>query len=313
MRSARRRALIEKKKKAGKVTGLLIKIFLPIIIVIGFFLVLRSDIRYWNGHDKFILAYRLENGDAAVSVLDPILSELTTLVIPGDTKVDVARNYGELRIKNVWQLGANEKVGGGLLAETVTQNFLFPVFLWSDSDAKSLVGGNLGEILHFIFFPKSTNVSFSDRLSAGLFSLKIQDLGKSWLDLGKNQFLVKQILNDGQTGFVLNGPVSPRLTVYFSDNDFADKNLRVIINDATGIPGVADEVGQIIEVMGGKVISVNKIISGDKNYTVSDCRVSGNDLKVVKKVADIFYCKTDKGAASVDLTIDLGQGFAKRF
>lgn len=308
MRSARRRALIEKKKKSGKFTGLFVKVILPVIIVAGLILFLKLDTKYWNGSDKFIIAYRLDSGDVAVSVLDPKLSELTTLGIPGDTQVNVARNYGQLRIKNVWQLGINEKIGGKLLAETVTQNFLFPVFLWGNSDAKSLADGNLPGIFRFIIFPKSTNIPFGDRLSAGLFALKIQDMERSTIDLGKNQFLVKQILTDGQPGFVLGGAISPRLTAYFSDNGLADENLRVVIQDATGVPGVADNVGQIIEVIGGKVISVDK-----SNADESDCLVLGSDSEVVKKIANIFSCRAGGGKGETDLEIDLGAAFAKRF
>ena len=113
MRSARRRALIEKRKKTVKLSGLFFKFFLPMVLILGIVALLKLSTRYWNGRDKFIYAYRLENSDVAVSVLDPKLTELTTLIIPGDTMEDVAGNYGELRIKNVWQLGVNEKLGVG--------------------------------------------------------------------------------------------------------------------------------------------------------------------------------------------------------
>ncbi len=313
MRSARRRALIEKKRKTVKLSGLFFKVFLPILLILGILAFFKFDTRYWNGNDKFILAYRLENGDAAVSVLDPKLVEFTTLVIPGDTMVDVARNYGELRIKNVWQLGVNEKLSGNLLASTITENFLFPVFLWSDSDARALYDANIPGIIHFVLFPESTNVTFGDRVSAALFALRVRDLGKSWLDLGKNQFLVRQKLIDGQPGYILAGTISPRLTAYFSDNTFADtansgKNLRVAIEDATGIPGVADKVGQIIEVVGGKVVSIDK-----KSGASTDCTVFGSNNEAVKKIADIFSCKVTKNTGNFDLEVDLGQMFAKRF
>ena len=308
MRSARRRALIEKKKNSGKFTGLFLKIFLPVIVIAVLLVILKLDTKYWNGNDKFALAFRLSSGDVAVSVLDPKLSEMTTLVIPGDTQVEVARNYGELRIKNVWQLGVNEKLGGGLLAGTIAQNFLFPVFLWSDSDAAALSGSNLAGILHFILFPKSTNITFGDRVSAGIFAMQTRGSGKNLLDLGKNQFLAKQKLNDGQLGYILSGVISPRLTVYFSDNDFAAKSLRVAIGDATGIAGVADKVGQIIEVMGAKIVSVDK-----KSIADGGCTVFGSDNMAVKKVAALFSCKVSRDKGNFDLEIDLSSAFAKKF
>jgi hypothetical protein len=323
MRSARRRNLIEKKKnavKTAKLTGLLFKILIPAILITVIFAVFKLGTKYWNGQDKFMFSYRLDNGDVAVTVLDPKLEEVTTLAIPGDTQVDVARNLGELRIKNVWQLGVNEKIEGKLLAETITQNFLFPVFLWSDADAKCLTEANILCLLRFTFFPKSTNISFGDRLASSFFALRITGTNVSWLDLGKNQFLVKQKLNDGVIGYSLTGPVSPRLTMYFSDSSFADKNLRVVIVDSTGIPGVAEKVGQIIEVMGGKVVSVDKVTPGDKETpgdkkesAGSDCLVMGLDKAVVAKIATLFSCKTGKNRGEMDLEIDLGSNFAKRF
>lgn len=308
MRSARRRALKEKKEKTTKFTGLFLKFILPAIILLVIFAIFKFSTKYWNGKDKFAFTYRLDSGDVAVNVLDPKLGELTTLVIPGDTQVEVARNLGELRIKNVWQLGINEKIGGSLLAETVTQGFLFPVFLWSSQDANSLVTGNTFGILRFIFFPKSTNIPFGDRVSVSLFALRVGDLGKDSLDLGKNQFLTKRKLSDGQMGYVTSETISQRLTMYFADNSFADKSLRVAIEDATGTSDVADKVGQIVEVLGGKVVSIDK-----KSMEETDCKVFGVNSGAVKKIAEIFSCKITNASGDFDLEIDLGSAFAKRF
>jgi hypothetical protein len=308
MRSVRRKILIEKKKEKIRLTGIFFRLIVPVIIVLGAFLYLRFTTHFWNGLDKLAVSYKLSDGDVEVLVLDPKLTEATTLVIPGDTQVDVSRNYGTLRIKNVWQLGVDEKLGGTLLPETITQNFLFPVFLWSDADAQSLSSGNVSGILHFIFLPKSTNISFGDRLSMGLFSIKLQDIGRDNIDLGKSQFLVKRKLSDGIPGYVLNGAPSPLLTVYFSDNIFANSNLKVEITDATGSPGVADQVGQIIEIMGAKVVAVDR-----ENAADTDCVVSGKDQSASRKIADLFSCKVRKGAGDFDIDISLGQQFAKRF
>jgi hypothetical protein len=313
MRSARRRALIEKRKTTRVFLGLLFKFVLPVLLVLGVFTFFKFSTKYWNARDKFTFAYRLESGDVAVSVLDPKLAEITTLVIPGDTEVEVARNYGELRMKNVWQLGVNEKLGGSLMSETITQNFLFPVILWSDSDAKALAATDTFGIIRFIFFPISTNITFGDRVSAGVFALRIGASNTSLLDLGKNQFLVKKVLNDGQPGYVLAGAISQRLTIYFTDNNFAadansGKSLRVAIVDATTEPGVAEKVGQIIEVLGGKIVSIDK-----EDGTNTNCTVYGSNFKVVNKVASIFSCKVGAEKGNFDLEIDLGQAFAKRF
>jgi hypothetical protein len=259
--------------------------------------------------DKVSVAFRNGSTNVGVTVMDPKLDEVTTFIIPGDTQVDVARDLGTLRIKNVWQLGINERVGGSLLPATITKNFMFPVFLWSENNSESLGKGDLGGTLHFIFFPGATNIPFGDRISLGLFALKVQDIGRSEINLGESQFLTKQKLSDGQTGYIISGPISQRLTVYFSDNVISDENLKINIVDATGMPGVADTVGQILEVIGGKVTSVDKKLQPEN----TDCVIIGKDAKIIKKISDLFSCQAGKGSTDFDLELQLGQQFARRF
>jgi hypothetical protein len=301
MRSAQRKTRLEKSKKTNKLIGLALKVFIPLALILTVVLYLKLSTQYWNGHSKMAFVFQEPNGDVGVTILDPVLNEETTLIIPGDTEVTVARNYGTLRIKNIWQLGKNEKLGGSLLAQTLTDSFLFPTNLWSDRD--------LGDIWQFVFGVRETNIPFGDRLSAGLFVLRINSIDKTEINLAKSQFLHKQTLTDGKPGYVMSGQVNSRLTVYFADNNFADKNLRFSLTDATGIYGLADGVGQVLEVLGGKVVEVNK-----QSLNASlDCEVSGQNSDAVKKVATLFSCKKVSGKSNFDLEMRIGGEFAKRF
>lgn len=314
MKSARRKNFAKRwrsakaNSKKGRTRGVFLKILIPLLIIFAGFIFVRLRTVYWNNHDKFIFAFRTNSGDVGVTVADPLLNELTTLTIPGDTQVDVAGNYGTMRIKNVWQLSYNEKLKGRLLPETVTQNFLFPTFLWSDILGESIEKSNLAGIAKFVFDPDGTNIPFGDRVSLGIFALKVPSLGRTEINLGESQFLHKLKLNDGLPGFTINGEPSGRLTVYFSDNDIASNGARVDIIDATGTPGVSDKVGQIVEVVGGKVVSVEK-----KDPAASDCEVVGTNAKAVKKIMTLFSCKKGTGSSEFDLEIRLGTQFAKRF
>lgn len=311
MKSARRIAYVQRKHKKPvnkKRMGFLIPGILLLIILLAF-VGIKLDTRFWNNHDKFSFAYHSQNGDTGVTVLDPKTGELTTLIIPGETEVDVAMNYGTLRLKNVWQLGKNEKLDGALLAKTVTKNFSFPVFLWSDSDGAEVQKTSLTGLTKFVFFPQKTNIPLGDRVSIAFFALKAKNLDRTVIDLAKSQFLTKQKLSDGISGYKLTGPVSGRLTVYFSDNDMADKDFKVYIVDSTGTFDVAQNAGQIIEVMGGKIVSV------DKSAGTSDfgCQVLGKDSKVVNKFVNIFNCKAIQGKTDYDIELRLGTQFAKAF
>ncbi len=308
MKSARRKAFIARKNKKEKKNIPFLRFLIPLAILLLAYLFLKVNTHVWNGRDKVALVYRNASGDVSVSVADPILSEVTTLIIPAETQVDVARNYGTFRIKNVWQLGINEKIGGDLLAETVTRNFLFPVFLWTERPT-GLDSGGTGAILKFIFFPGGTNIAFGDRLRIGLFSLNLQDSDHNVIDLGKSQFLEKKVLDDGEAGYILSGQISQRLTAYFSDNEIGESNIKVNITDATGTPGVSEKLGEILQVVGGKVVSIDKKSTADE----TDCVVTGGNTPAVKKIANLFSCKIGSSKSSFDLDIRVGKAFAKRF
>lgn len=292
--------------------NILIKILIPLFIALAFFLYLKFTTKYWDSHNKVSFVFQKSSGDVAVTVLDPMLGEQTTLIVPGDTEINVAHNYGVFRIKNVWQLGLNEKFGGGLLAQTVTNNFLFPTFLWTSEDIASP--------WQFIFTPKLTNISFGDRLSMVMFAFKVKNIDKTEIDLGKNQFLKRQILTDGLPGFVMNGPVSGRLTVYFSDNNFSinavtGQNIKFGLIDETMSPGVSNNVGSILEVLGGKVVSIEKRTSDDKKAEQNnlDCQVYGKNIDAVKKVATLFNCQKTLDKTDLDMVMLMGIKFGKRF
>ncbi len=288
---SRRRHLREKRKTKTRNFGIFFKILLPVILILAVLLFFFINTKYWNGKDKFIYVSKAEGGGVIVTILDPKLNEEVNLTIPGEVEVTVARNLGTLRLKNVWQLGTNEKLDGRLVAETVSQNFLFPVFLWKDDSGKK------------------SNIPVGDSLLVRIFLLGIKPINKTDVDLAKSQFLMKVRLNDGTPGYRQNGPVSAALIAYFSDNDLSARNLRIGIVDATGEAGVAQKVGEIIEVVGGKIVSIDKkVISSD-----SDCLVSGSETKVIRKIANLLTCKEKNQKTDFDIEINLGKKFADRF
>jgi hypothetical protein len=284
MGTGRRKKRLNKAKNKFYISFL--KVLVPIAILLIGATYFWLNIKYWNGQDKLSIVSQGSDGNVSVKIFDPSLGEVTTLVIPGDTEVSVSRNLGTLRIKNVWQLGINEMVGGKLLAETVTKNFLFPTFLFQ---------GPGGE----------TNIPLGDNVLLWIFEKRTKNLQRTEINLGEAQYLKRQRLSDGDLGYVLVGEISERLTVYFSDPDFSAKSPGVYIKDNTGTYGISENVGQVIEVMGGKVVTIEKGEGSD-----IDCFVSGN---LAKKVARVFNCKIQKDPGKFDLEITLGREFAKRF
>jgi hypothetical protein len=139
--------------------------------------------------------------------------------------------------------------------------------------------------------------------------LRVSNLGVSTIDLAKSQFLHKKVMDDGMPGYEISGPISQRLTVYFSDNYISSINLKVNITDATGSFGVSDKLGSILQVIGGKVVSVDKKTIPED----FDCAVAGTNKEAVRKIAKLFSCKIEVTKTTFDLDIKVGKEFAKRF
>ena len=301
MKSSRRKKYLEMKSKKKKDNKSFYWLILAIVFLSSIYLFLKISTEVWNGKDKVSVVYRKSGGDVGVSVINPVFSEVTNLIIPADTEVDVARNYGTFLIENVWQFGVNEKIGGNLLAETVTQNFLFPTFLWCEKDP-GFDTGSFKSIANFIFLPGTTNMKFGDRLKTGLFVLRTKDLGES-------RFLDRERLEDGSLGYTIADRISGRLTAYFSDNDFTEETIKINIIDATGNYGVSDKLGEILEVLGGKVVSVDRKTDEED----SDCEVFAKDPILSAKIARFFSCTVNEKESPFDLTIKIGSEFADRF
>lgn len=307
MKSARRRALIAKNKKKEKGKSIFFKILIPFLILLILFLFIKINTKNWNGKNKVSLVYQ-DGENVNVTLLDPKLSEVTTFIIPGKTQVDVARNYGNFRLTNVWQLGINEKIGGSLMTETITQNFLFPVFLWSEKDP-GFVKGNLKSMMGFVFFPGKTNIKLGDRLKMVFFVANANELGKTEINLEKSKFIICKKLEDGEPGCKIEGQISQRLTMYFSDNEAGNTGFKVNIIDETGAPGVSEKLGQILQVIGGKIVSIDRRPMSPNG----DCTIKTKNINIAKKISNLFSCKISHEDSPFDLDIRIGKKFADRF
>lgn len=264
------------------------KVFILLIIFVTTILITTFLQRSrFNNKNKFAFIEKLDNGDIKVTVLDPQISEKTQITIPADTEVEVSRNYGFLRLKNVWQLGINEKIGPELLLETITKNFHFPVSFWWNK--------------------KESNINLVDKIRFSIFMKKLNQIDINQIDMGKSLYLKKTKLTDGEDGFKLIGDMSPRLTAYFSDNSLPD-NLKIKIVDSTGKSGISEKLGAILEVIGGKVVSIEK-----KDSIDMDCEVLGVNAHAVDNVSDLFHCKKVSGKSNYDLEVKIGKIFSSRF
>src|SRR3989344_5998140 len=158
------------------------RVFLFILILFVLIIYLLLKPKNWENESKLIAVYPNTNGDVVVVVLDTLQEEITKVVIPGNTEVDVARQYGRWRLKSIWELGKNEKVGGKLLTETLVKSFKIPVTTWVDEKGSGLFSGNLLGLMS-AFVSKDTNLNLGDRIRIALFSFKVRGFKKEEINL----------------------------------------------------------------------------------------------------------------------------------
>lgn len=282
--------------------------FLVFSLLLILFISLQT--KFWDGETKVVSAISLEGGDVLVTVFDPEAESITNIVIPGTTQLSVARDLGTFKLRSIWQLGANEKVGGRLLAETITKNFHFPINTWGDADLAGLTETNLPAIVRGVFIPSKTNLRIGDRLKMGIFSLRVKNPKRINIDLKEGNTLRKTKLIDGEEGYLLIEANLKSLYPIFSENVISRQNLRVQIIDHTGSGGIPDQVGATLEVLGVKVASIER-----EDERAEDCTFRTEDKILAKKVSAIFSCKkeNEKVEGNFDLTVKLGSEFAQRY
>lgn len=304
-KSRRRRAsrrTLKKSKGWPKIVYLI-----PVFAVLLFLLFSKSSL--WDVSSKLAVAVNAEDGPELL-VFDKELEEITRIHIPKDTETQVARQLGTWKIGSVWQLGENEKLGGKLLVESITFHLKFPVYIWADTAALGFVEGGPFSFLKALSFPYKTNLSLADRLKLAQFVLRVKEFKKSEVELSETSAIRRTKLVDGSEGYRTTGQVPPSILALFSDTHIAQKQTRVVIYDATEKYQLAQEVGEIVEIIGAKVTAIKK--EEKKDY---DCKVVGIDDKSAEKVALVLGCEksSDKVSGNFDLEIYLGEEFSKRF
>lgn len=287
MPSARRqkRASHKKRKAFAPFIGIIAFIFLLAV----FLVVLFINTKFWNGSRKVAVVEAREDGSVAVEILDPAAGEKITLFITGETEVESARGFGTFRLKNIWKLGVQEGDPGDILTKTLVKNFSFPVHLWRSADGE-------------------TNIPFGDRIMMFFFERGLPESKKTEIDLAKSQFLIRQKLSDGDLGYKVPSDLSPRISIYFVFEGENDESFKIYVKDLTGSYGTAERVGKLLEVMGGKVVSIEKRTANN-----SDCFVEGSIKELNKTIGSILSCQVGDSAGTMGISVSIGSAFAERY
>jgi hypothetical protein len=302
-RRKRRSRNKEKKFSSIKFLGLILLFF-----ILLFFLIFQTS--FWDSDSKLTLVVNKKDGDVLIAVFNPVVNEVTSITIPKNTQLKVARQLGTWKAGSVWQLGENEGLEGRLLQETITYHLKLPVIAWADSPAEGFANGGLVALVKAVSLPYKTNLKIGDRIKLAFFSFGVKNFKREEINLAETKLLKKTRLIDGEEGFVLISGLSASILALFSDIEISQKDVSVLIRNATGKKGVPEQVGEIIEVLGAKVAAIKK-----EESEKFDCMVLGKDQKAVEKLAQVFSCEKGKGlpSGSFDLEIKIGEEFARRF
>jgi hypothetical protein len=310
MSPAQRRKKRAKRKARRNGSNSYVKWLFVLLAPLLIFLLITLQTRFWKSSAKTFLVISKESGEVVISVFDPGLEKITNITFPKNTEVDVARQLGRWKLGSVRELGENEDLEGKLLAETIVKHFKLPVAAWADAPALGFADGDLLGIVKASLLPYKTNLGIGDRLKLGLFSIRIKNLKRENIDFSEGNILKKVTLIGGEEGYVLAGRLPNYIVALFSNPNISSEGVVIVILDATGKANVAEEVGEVVEVMGVKLANIKKEEVDD-----SDCEVKGKEKELLEEIAQVFSCKKLKVApeGNFDLEIKIGEGFSKRF
>lgn len=302
-RRSKRRA--NKKKNSSGI----IKVVIAGLLLLFAYLLITFTTKYWDGERKLAVAVSHKNGDVSVLNLDPATESITSVKIPGDTQVLVARQLGTWRLKSVWNLGEDEGLSGRLLSETITKQFNLPVYVWAEEKALAFSTGEFIELVKAVTSPYSTNLGLGDRLKIALFSFGVKNFKREEINLADTSTLEKKNLVDGEEGYIVKGNPSSSILANFSQPIISNRSSKLKIIDATGKNGVAEGLGEILEVLGVKVASISQVKEEDL-----DCIISGKDEEAVDIIKNLYLCKEeDLGEDNFEVVVKIGKDFSERF
>ncbi|EKD62919.1 MAG: hypothetical protein ACD_52C00019G0001 [uncultured bacterium] len=283
------RRRLASKKKSRSVSFLWKVICLAVLLGLALvFVLLRKA--YWDGSSNFTFVTSGESGTVTLYTFHSQSGSVIKVNVPGDIEVDVARDYGKLKIKNLWLFSQNEKIGGLLLQETVIAAFGFPVESWVEESGAALLTGNSLDRLQAIFLPFESDLNIGDKIRIFLYGLKLSNEGYVEINLDDYPSFVKSVrLVGGEEGFVVvEDNIPARMLGVFSDPLITGKNLNVVVYSAPDSWLKAKKLGKIVEILGPEIA----LLETKEGISLDDgCLVKSTDGYTRRKFARIFGCE----------------------
>lgn len=273
--------------------------------------------RIWNTQSRLTVVVASEN--PIVYSLDPQTENLVKFAIPKNTQINASYGYGDWLVGSLWGLGEQEKIGGGLLRESMQKSFGIPVDAWVDQNGERLFLsyplGWVSAIWEVITSSNlKTNLTFFDRAKLIFHLSQVKTSDRRALDLENTGIIIQKKLSDGDLGYLVLTERAKVTLDILRDNKVFSEAKKVIIVNSTGKSGIAGEVAQISSILGARVIGVQ---TGDE--VEGNCVLLGNQISLKSLTAQrlkiIFGCEEiqENLTEIADLEIMLKKGYLKNY
>jgi len=263
-----RKAIQDRKSKQLRLFVKWACLFLGIFLLVNFFIEVFKNVRFssWDGKEQFSLVI-VEPESVLLLVLKPEIPELVLVKAPGNTVVDGALGFGEVKIGSLTGLAEIEPIPiDELVLETVKQNFGVPVEGFLQVEKR-------GEDLRTIFFlglirqnrAARTNLTRLELIRVLWFlkGLRVDQI--QIFDLKETRGLVLQKQPDGSEIYKINREeFDIFINRYFSNQQLVDEEITWEVFNATGQAGLAEMVARLLKNSGSMVVGVGTLEKAGK-------------------------------------------------
>lgn len=129
----RRQQREERLKKKPKLVLILLLTILIILFTLVFVFWYKVSIL-----PKFTYVEKAEDGGAYITIVDSRIDKIIRYKVEPNKVFVSSRGLGEYKLESLWILGKKEGYGGELIANSITSNYLAPVYLWRDGGSDNL-------------------------------------------------------------------------------------------------------------------------------------------------------------------------------
>ncbi len=282
----------------------IIRALLLIFIIFVFFAIVRSFQnfrRYKEKYTKLIVTSQLNKGDVEIYVLDFVKREINVISIPGDVSVELPGNLGYWKIRNVWKIGENEGISGGIfLQKTLLSNFGWPVASWAETDFSE----NIHKEKYFSAVFKTTisqNVSLINKFQIYSLLSDVQVSGMNKIDIMKTSY-IDRLDNYQSDDNIAISSIDPPDYFYgiFKQRDLDGLLFRIITVEDVRTK-VVKNLSHAINLSGGILVSTKNTEKSGGSYA---CFIKVKDAIILRSYP-LEYLICDRHVYDESLDVDI--------